>query len=825
MQNKAHLVIVGSGIVGCSAAYHLTKLGWRDVLVIDKGDLYENDGSTSHAPGGVVPLSHSKLLTQMGIYSADLYRVLAPYSADRHTCHLVGQIELAISQERWADLIRLQGESLSFGAEAHLLRPPEVKEKLPWVDERAFVGGLFVPKGTVVTGAHVSGALAREAEATGGAKFVGQTALTDLEVQEGRVTAVLTDNPAWPRIECDHVLLCANIWAPAISEKIGFSLPLMAFEHQYVITEPLADLAMFDPHNKDHEIVYPATRELDSTMYYRQHWNRMGVGSYKHAPRMIHPRQVKKTAKHPFTPDDFKEAWQQAQVIMPALQEAKLSEKFNGLFAFSVDGYPIIGQSKVKSVWAAVASWITHAGGVGKSVAEWMTEGQTEWDMRQAHIRRFAPYQMTQAYIDVVCQKNYREVYDIGHPKQPLSTPRNVRLSPFHPRHQSLQASFTTFAGLELPNWYEENVRLLEHYQERVPKRTGWASRYWSPIQGVEHLATRENVALFDLTGLSIIEVRGRGALAFVNYLCSNQLNKAVGQVVYTTWLTQAGGVKRDLTVARLAEDCFWLFVGEGTLPQDLAWVQQHADGVSSSDDVVIITDISNSYTALGLWGPNARQVMQKVTTMDVSHEAFPYFTSQWLEIGSAPVFALRVSYAGELGWEIHIPMDQALPVWDKLWDAGREVEMVAAGSGAFDSLRLEKGYRLWGGDVHTEYNPYEAGLGWTVRLKKGDFLGREACLMAKKKGLQKKLCGLTFDDSQAVALGYEPIFSNGDCIGHVTTANYGYSLGKFIAYAYLPLAYTQVGTKLEMQHDGYRFAVTVCDDPLYDPKMVRLKA
>ncbi|RLT41993.1 MAG: FAD-dependent oxidoreductase [Chloroflexi bacterium] len=820
MQTHARLVIVGAGIVGASAAYHLTQLGWRDILVLDKGDLFENDGSTSHAPGGVVALSHSKLLTQMALYSSDLFGSLKPYREDRNTYNAVGGLEVAISAERWQDLKRLHGEAKSFHAESHLLTPAETQAKAPFVNPDALVGSLFVPKGAIVAGSHVTAALARDAEATGGARFIANTGVTDIEVVNGQVRAVLTNNPDLPRIDCEQVLLCTNIWGPLLGDKLGVRLPLLAFEHQYVVTEPLAALSHFDRGNKNHEMTWPTLRELDSAMYYRHHWDSFGIGSYWHKPRAIQPRQIGKTAMHDFTPEDFSSAWAQAQRIVPILQGAKFQRAFNGMFAFSVDGYPIIGESHIRGLWTAVASWITHSGGVGKSVAEWMTHGQAEWDMRQCHIQRFQPHQTTASFTEVVTKKNYREVYDIIHPAQPITEPRNVRLTPFHPRLQELEASFTAFAGMELPNWFESNSRLLEQYDERIPWRTGWAAEWWSRIQGAEHLATRENVALFDLSGLSIIEVSGSGACGFVNYLCSNQCNKPAGSVIYTSWLTPTGGVRRDLTVTRLADDRFWMFVGEGTLPQDLDWVGRVADAPGT----VVIADVSAAWSALGLWGPNARRVLEKATNADVSNEAFPYFSAQWIEIGSARVLALRISYAGELGWELHIPTESSLPVWDRLWEAGREFEMAAAGIGAFDSLRLEKGYRLWGGDVHTEYNAYEAGLGWTVRLSKPDFIGKAAGVELKKKPLKKKLCCLTFDDPAGVALGYEPILAGEECVGYITTSNYGYSIGQQIAYGYLPIEQAAPGTQLAVEFLGQRFAVTVRDEPLWDGEMARLK-
>jgi glycine cleavage system aminomethyltransferase T/glycine/D-amino acid oxidase-like deaminating enzyme len=825
MITPKRVVVIGGGIVGVSVAYHLAKLGWRDILVVDQGDLFENPGSTSHAPGGVIALSHSKLLTRMAQYGSNLYRSLAPFSPERNTYNWVGGLEVAISERRWRDLKRLYGEALSYEVEARLLTPAQAREVIPMLNEQAMHGALFVRNSALVAGAHTTAALARDAAADGAVSYLTHTEVIDAEIVDSRVRAALTNNPDAPRIPCEHLVIATNVWGPVLGDKLGVALPLLAYEHQYLITKPLPELARFDRSNKDHEVIYPTVRELDSTMYYRQHWDSYGIGSYHHRPRPVSPYAMGKSALRPFTPKDFfGDAFQRAQRLFPmfsGLGPNDFTRTFNGIFAFSVDGMPIIGESRTRGLWTAVASWLTHAGGVGKSLAEWMVVGETEWDLRQCHLHRFAACQTTRKYTDLVCDKNYAEVYEILHPRQPMSKPRNVRLTPFHQRHQELQASFTTFVGLELPNWYETNARLLEKYDDQIPERGEWAGQFWSRIQGAEHLETRNNVALFDLTGLSIIEISGVGSLAFVNRLCSNQMDKPVGHVVYTTWLTPGGGVRRDLAVAHIAADRFWMFVGEGTRPQDMDWVTR----LAPTDGSVSINDVSDAWAALGMWGPNARRVLAKVTDADVSNAAFPYFTCRWIDIGFARVLALRISYAGELGWELHMPMDSALQVWDALWEAGQEFGMIAAGQGAFDSLRLEKGYRLWGTDVYTEYNPYESGLGWTVRLDKPDFVGREAAMRSKTQPLHKKLCCLTLDDRNAALIGYEPIFANGAVIGHVTSANFGYSVGKFIAYGYLPVEHSAVGTPLEIMYFGERYAATVSPDPLFDARMTQLKA
>ena len=826
MTKQASLVIIGAGIVGASCAYHLAKEGWRDIVILDKGPLPHNDGSTSHAPGGVVTASHSKLLTEFGLYTSRMLRKLQEEYDNpiQNMYNGVGGIEVARTERRWQDWKRLHSECKAWGVETHLITPEEAAERIPLLNPAAFRGALWVPDNAIIKGTLAIDALLKATQAITNLEILPHTYVTDIELKNGRVSAVSTDNVDVPRIECDTALLCTNIWASALSDKLGVSTPLMAFEHQYTISTPLETLGQFTPGKKEDEITMPTCRDVDATLYFRQHWNAMGVGSYKHQAHMVSPHALtrEQNAMHVFTPEDWVEAEQLTNEILPSYRGTKLVEKFNGMFAFSVDGMPIMGESKVPGFWVAVASWISHAGGVGRSMAQWMTHGESEIDLRQAHIHRFQDYATTQKYVHTITSKMYREVYDLVHPRLPLSEPRNIRLTPFNARLKEMGAEFTAFAGLELPNWFSENSRLLEKYEDQIPGRTGWGAENWSPIQGAEHLEVRNNVGMFDLTGLSIIEVRGSGALPFVNYLNTNEMDVAVGDIVYTCWLSPKGGVRRDLAVARMANDKFWLFVGEGTLPMDLDWVERQMP----DDGSVIVSDVSAQYSAIGVWGPNARKVMEKVTSAEISNDAFPYYTGQWIEIGTARVFAMRISYAGELGWEIHVPIDSSVPVWDAIWEAGREYDMILAGMGAFDSLRLEKGYRLWGADIYTEYGLYETGMRWTAKLKKpGGFVGRDATIAARDAGIKKKLCCLVLDDSRATLLGYEPVFSGDACLGHVTTANYGYSVGKYIAYAYLPVRFSAENTQLEVEYFNERFPATVSREPLWDPKMARMKA
>ncbi len=819
---SARLVIVGGGIVGAAAAYHLAALhGWDDMAVIDQGPLPYNAGSTSHAPGGVVAASHSKTLSRMARYAASLYAELEQYDDQHmHLCSY-GGLEVARTADRFDDLKRLHGECKAYGLTTRLLSPAETVELVPWFDPHAFTGSLFVEESQLVKGYHLVGDLMRRAEATGKVRFHQHTALVDIEVRGGSVAAVTTTNPEMERIECETVLLAANVWSPAIAEKLGVSVPLTPFEHPYAITTGLPEWAEWADGSIEVENRYPLIRDIDVTMYYRSHWDGLGIGSYHHAPRAVPSGQVGASALRDFTPADFAEAWRLTQEIVPMLRgrEPEFRNAYNGIFAFSVDAMPIIGPSSVvDGLWSANASWLTHAGGVAKSVAEWMTTGETEWDMRECHLHRFPAHAQTRQYIDAVSNTNYREIYDVRHPKEPLTDPRNVRLSPFHPRHLDAGAEFTPFAGMELPNWFESNASLVDRFADRIPSRGRWAAMHWSPIQGAEHLATRETASLWDLSGLSIIEVVGPDALSNVDRLCSNRVDVPVGKVVYTCWLTSAGGIKRDLTVARLADDVFWMFVGEGTLPQDLDWVRRNVAGN------VHVSDRSAAYSGIGVFGPRAPDVLRAVADADLSQEAFPFYTSQAIDVAMARVFAMRISYLGENGWELHVPIESSLPVWDAIRAAGQEHGLVLAGLGAMDSMRLEKGYRLWGADVHTEYDPYEAGMGWTVKTDKGDFIGRDAAVRLRNQGPTKKLTCRTFEAGGGTPLGYEPVLYDGTCVGHVTSGNMGYSVGAYIAYAYLPVALTRPGTELTVEYFDQSFTATVAVEPLFDPKMERMR-
>ena len=813
----ARVVVVGAGIVGCSVAYHLTELGWRDIVVVEQGPLFETGGSTSHAPGLVFQINPSKTMANFARYSVDLWSRL---ELDGVPCaKAVGSLEVAWTPERLADLKRRVGFGRSWGIEAHLLGPAEARTLFPMLSDR-ILGAMYVPSDIQTKATRPAEAMARVAERNGAA-FYGDVEVTGFGIDDGRVTTVHTSRGD---IETDLVVSAVGIWAPRLCALAGVPIPLSPMQHIYAVTTPLSELT-----GAAEEISMPFVRHQDKSMYFRQVGESVGIGSYLHRPLLVESDDIPgqgeapiAPAEMPFTPEHFESAMEAAREVMPGLEGAGLTRRFNGLFSFTNDGFPVLGESpQVRGFWSAQAVWISHAGGVGRAVAEWIVNGEPATDIRECHIRRFHPHALSRPYVRARSAQQYREVYDIIHPRQQMANPRNVRLTPFFARQEELGAAFFENAGWERPQWYDANLGLLESLAVTGESRTGWAAREWSPTVAAEHVATRERVALFDLTPFAKFEVTGPGALDALQRLASNQMDRPVGSITYTSMLTPSGGIKCDLTVTRLGQERFLVVTGGAMGLHDLDWIRSHLP----DDRSVSVEDISSGQCCIGLWGPRARDLLSRVCEDDLSDGGFPYMTAKLVTIGEIPSLALRISYVGELGWEIYAPAEQGQKLWDTLWEAGQPLGLIAAGGGAFDSLRLEKGYRLWGNDIHTEYNPYEAGIGFAVRMSKGDFIGRDALSESRAQDLARKLCCMTFDDPSVVVVGKEPILDGDHVVGYVTSANYGHSIGRGIAYGYLPIDYADVGTNVDVLYFGERLRATVANEPLYDRRGSRMKA
>jgi len=823
VKDHARTVVIGAGIVGASAAYHLADLGEPDVLVLDQGPLFETGGSTTHAPGLAFQTNASRMMCRIAQESVALYAALE--HEGQPAWYGVGGIEVAASVARMRELKRRLGFARSYGLEgAELLTPAEAAAQVPLLNPSTILGAYHVPSDGIAKGVRIAAALAGKAEEKGVA-FEGGVRVTGFDVRDGRMQGVRTDRGD---VECERVLLCAGIWGPSVGALAGVSVPLVAVQHQLVWTDPIPELE-----GDTREVAHPILRHQDMAMYFRHRQDHYAVGNYKHEPIATPQSELRRPSEDPlmpslmpFTPKDFDVAEAEAARLLPALKggmrPADPERSINGMFSFTPDAGSIVGESaEVRGVWLCEAVWVTHAGGFGRHVAEWMVQGEPSIDMAEADANRFYPYMTTPPFVVERGKQQYREVYDIIHPRQQMARPRKLRLSPFYERQVELGAEFVVGAGWERPEWFEANAPL-------VPKdapwlhRDEWAARFWSPIEGAEHLATRSSAALFDLTAFAKLDVEGPDALAYLERICANRIDRPVGSIVYTAMLTPSGGIRCDLTIARKGEELFRVVTGGGSGRHDLAWMRrQIRDG-----ERLRINERTGSLFALGLWGPNAREILGGLTDADLGNEAFPYMTARYLNVGEVgPVFAQRISYAGELGWELYGQFAMGDRAWELLWGAGRELGLVAAGLGAFDTLRLEKGYRLWGQDLHTEHDPVEAGLGFAVKMDKGVFQGREALAEVLERGSPDKLACVTLDDPRAVVLGKEPIRFDGRVVGYATSAGYGYSVGRCIVYGYLPAELAVPGTPVEVEYFDERLPATVAEDPLWDPKGERLRA
>ncbi|WP_118082831.1 FAD-dependent oxidoreductase [Streptomyces sp. CC0208] len=806
------VVIIGAGVVGAALADEISARGWTEVTVVDQGPLPATGGSSSHAPGLVFQANPSKTMTELARYTVEKFCSL---DVDGQPCFLqVGGLEVATTPERVTELHRRHGWLTAWGVESRILTADECVEKHPLVNRDRVLAGLHIPTDGLAKAVLAVEAQIRRATERG-VTFLARHEVLDVLRADGEVTGVRTDQGD---LAADIVVCCAGIWGPRIARMVGMNLPLTPLGHQLAWTGPVPALA-----GQKEEAVRPILRHQDADLYYRDRHDTLGIGYYGHRPMPITADEILSVDEADtmpsvlkFTEDDFADAWTETQSLLPATKDAKVEEGINGLFSFTTDGLPLLGESPdVKGFWVAEAVWVTHSAGVGRAVAEWLVDGHcSSFDLHECDVNRFEPHQLSPEYVLARDCQNFVEVYDILHPLQPSGDPRPIRTTPFYARQQELGAFFLEANGWERPHWYEANAGLVEGRSIVTPN--DWAARYWSPIVGAEAQTTRETVAMYDMTALKRLEVSGRGAAAFLERLCTGKVAKSVGSVTYTLLLDHDGGIRSDITVARLAPDVFQVGAN-GNL--DLDWFTRHLP----ADGTVQVRDITPGTCCIGLWGPLARDVLQPLTDEDFSATGLKYFRAKRAHIGSVPVTAMRLSYVGELGWELYTTADLGQKLWDTLWRAAKPLGGIAAGRGAFNSLRLEKGYRSFGTDMTYEHDPYEAGVGFAVRADKEDFVGK-AALERRAAGVRRKLTCLTIEDPRAVVMGKEPVYDGQRAVGHVTSAAFGYTIGKGIAYAWLPAELTAPGTTVHIGYFDQRVEAVVAEEPLFDPAMSRLR-
>ena len=808
MVEQAQAVVIGGGVGGTSIAYHLAELGWHDVVLVDRAGL--TSGSTFHSAGLVGQLRSSTTLTRMMMYGAGLYRRLTAETGVDVSWHEVGSLRLASTPARLEELQRQVGWARTFGLPLELVSTREAHDLFPLFDPEGVLGAVFLPTDGWLDPSNLAFALAAGAKARG-ALILTEHRVTGISVEGGRVRGVVTDRG---EIRTDVVVNAGGMFAPEIGRLAGVTVPIIPMAHQYLLTKPIPGV------RPD----IPTMRDPDNLVYFREEVGGLCMGGYERDPAPWSLDGV---------PPDFNGRllapdWPRFAAIMdgavrrvPAIADAEVTRLINGPEAFTPDNEFILGESEVRGFFVAAgfcAHGIAGAGGIGQQMAQWIVGGEPELDLWKMHIRRFGAQYRSQAYTLARTFETYATYYDIHYPNEERQAGRPLRLSPAYEELRALGAVFGEKSGWERPNWFEPNAAL----GDEALRPHGWAGQHWSPAIGTEALATRQAAALFDESSFAKIEISGAGALAFLQRLCANDLDRPVGSITYTQMLNTRGGIECDFTVTRLAEELFLIVTGTAFGNHDLGWIRAHLP----ADGSVRVRDITSSRACLGIWGPRARDILAPLTRDDLSNEAFPYLTAREITLAHVPVLALRVTYVGELGWELYPPSEYGRGLWQTLWEAGRAQGMLAGGYRAIDALRLEKGYRAWSSDITPEETPYEAGLGFAVRLDKGtDFIGREALLARKAAGPRRRLACLVLDDPRSVTLGNEPVRIGGAIVGRVTSGGYGHAVGKSIAYAYLPPERAVPGTRGEIDVFGAWVGAEVVREPLWDPAGERIRS
>jgi glycine cleavage system aminomethyltransferase T/glycine/D-amino acid oxidase-like deaminating enzyme len=801
--DRARCVIIGGGVAGTSIAYHLAQLGWRDVVLLDRREL--TSGSTFHSAGLVGQLRSSVSLTRMMMYSVELYRTLGGGDFDPGWTEC-GGIRLACTPERWEETRRQAGWAKTFGLPLELISPEEARERFPLMVTDGVIGASWLPTDGYLDPSQLTYALADGAR-RGGCTLLTGTRVTGIDVRDGAVTGVRTERGD---IDCEIVVNAAGMFAAEIGRLAGVRVPVIPMAHEYVVTQPF----------RERDGTHLATmRDPDHLIYFREEGGGLVWGGYE---RQSEPWALRDGGRGlDDIPADFngrllEEDWDRLEEIVanarmrvPALEDARITRLINGPEAFTPDGEFCLGETEVRGLFVAAgfcAHGLAGAGGVGKVMAEWIVGGEPELDLWAMDVRRFGAHYRSPSYTVKRVREVYETYYDIKYPNHERTAGRPLRVSPVYDWHRELGAVFGEKSGWERVNWYAAN----EAAGDAALRPRGWAGMHWSPAIGAEHAACREAAALFDETSFAKIEVSGPGAAALLERLCDNRVAREVGRITYTQMLNSRGGIECDFTVSRLGEDRFGIVTGTAFGRHDLSWIRRHAGGD------VLVEDVTSRWACIGVWGPRARDVLAGACTDDL---AFGYRRWAELTVGDVPVRALRVTYVGELGWELYCPMEFGAALWRTLWEAGRPHGLVAGGYRAIDSLRLEKGYRVWGGDITPDDTPYEGGVGFCVRADK-DFLGRDALDAAPAR----RLCCIVLADPRSVALANEPVRVGGGIAGRVTSGGYGYTVERSIAYAYLPAEHASAGTEVAVEIFGEWVDGEVVREPLWDPEGSRVR-
>ncbi|MFK5980526.1 MAG: FAD-dependent oxidoreductase [Rhizobiaceae bacterium] len=811
LPTHAQIVVIGGGIAGCSVAYHLARDHNADVVLLEKGKL--TSGSTWHAAGLVGQLRSSASITQVLKYSVDLYSRLEEETGLATGWKQNGGLRLACNEERWTEIKRQATTARSFGLEMELLTPEEAKKLWPPMDVSDLVGAAFLPTDGQAAPSDISQSLAKGARMHG-AKIIEGVSVTGFGVKNGCVESVETDQGV---ITCEKVVNCAGMWAGEIGALAGVSVPLQAVQHQYLVSEQIEGVTSD----------LPTLRDPDRLIYFKEEVGGLVMGGYEVNPISWANEGMPEHFEFQLLEsnwDHFEPFMEQALGRVPAFETAGVKQLINGPESFTPDGNYIMGEApEVKNFFVGAgfnAFGIAAGGGAGWTLADWVINGEQPLDLWSVDIRRFSELHRDKQWVRERTMEAYGKHYTIVFPHEEYLSGRPRIVSPLYDRLKARNACFGSKLGWERPNWFAPaGVKPTDEY--------AMGRQNWFDQVGTEHTATRERVAVFDQSSFAKFELRGTDAEEALSMIAANNVAREPGRVIYTQMLNSRGGIECDLTTARLADDLYYIVTGTGYRTHDKAWIQEH---LGSGLNVELV-DVTEEYGTLSIFGPDAREVMQAVCADDVSHEGFPFGHVRQITIAGHSVRALRITYVGELGWELHMPISATGDVFDALFKAGEGYGIVPAGYRAIESLRLEKGYRAWGSDITPNDTPFDAGLGWAVKLNTNiPFIGREAAQEAAANPLKKRLACFTVDDPEVVLLGRETILRDGKPVGYLTSGGFGYTVGKPIGYGYIRKdsgvsdAFIADG-EYELEVATKRIPASVHMKPLYDPAMKRIKS
>ncbi|MDP2494720.1 FAD-dependent oxidoreductase [Shimia thalassica] len=813
LPTKARVVIIGGGVVGCSVAYHLTKLGWDDVVLLERKQL--TSGTTWHAAGLIAQLRATANMTKLAKYSQELYGALEEETGVATGFKRVGSITVALTEDRKEEIYRQAAMARAFGVEVEEISNERVQEMYPHLNLEGVVGAVYLPLDGQGDPANIALALAKGARQRGGI-VKERVKVTEIAKDGRKVTGVdwvADDGSASGHIECDMVVNCGGMWGHEVGRMAGVNVPLHACEHFYIVSEPIEGLTQL-----------PVLRVPDECAYYKEDAGKMMLGAFEPESKPWAMEGIPDSFEFDQLPEDFdhfEPILEDAINRMPMLAEAGIHTFFNGPESFTPDDAYHLGLApEMDNVWVAAgfnSIGIQSAGGAGMALAEWMDTGQKPFDLGDVDISRMQPFQGNKKYLFERSKETLGLLYADHYPYRQKATARGVRRTPFHYHLKEQGAVFGELAGWERANWFAKEG------QEREYQYT-WKRQNWFENSAEEHRAVRENVGMYDMSSFGKIRVEGPDAEAFMNYIGGGDYTVANGKIVYTQFLNNRGGIEADVTVTRLTETSYLVVTPAATRLADQTWMMRNKGNFN-----VVITDVTAGEGVLAIMGPNARKVLEAVSPADFTNATNPFGTAQEIELGMGLARAHRVTYVGELGWEIYVSSDMAGHAFETLFDAGQEFGMKLCGMHMMDSCRIEKGFRHFGHDITCEDHVVDAGLGFAVKAtKECDFIGKEAVIMRKESGPKNRMLQFKLTDAEPLLFHNEPILRNGEYVGYLSSGNYGHTLGAAVGMGYVPCegesAADVLGSTYEIDVCGVKVKAEASLKPMYDPKSERVK-